>query len=197
MDLVGRINKQFNDNIQLTRQALDAIAPSIASAAELIVRSIRADGKILSCGNGGSAADAQHFSAELLNRFERDRPGLPAIALATDSSTLTSVANDYEFDQVFAKPIGALGRAGDILLAITTSGDSPNIIRAAEAAHRQDMPIVALTGRDGGKLSKQLAQHDIEIRVPSASTARTQEVHILVLHCLCELIDYQLLGPKE
>jgi len=146
MDLIDRINLHFKENARITQQALQATAPSIARAAEKIVRAVQANRKILSCGNGGSAADAQHFVAELLNRFERERPGLPAIALTTDSSTITSIANDYDYSQVFARTISVLGQAGDILPAISTSGNSPNITEAVESAHLQNMPVVALTG---------------------------------------------------
>jgi D-sedoheptulose 7-phosphate isomerase len=149
---------------------------------------------VLSCGNGGSAADAQHFASEMVNRFEHERPGLPAIALTTDSSTLTSIANDYAYDLVFAKQVRALGQPTDVLVAITTSGNSPSIAAAVEAAHEQDLAVVALTGREGGRLAGLLREGDVEIRVPADSTARIQEVHLLVIHCLCDLIDAQLLG---
>ncbi|MEE8429081.1 MAG: phosphoheptose isomerase [Gammaproteobacteria bacterium] len=197
MDLIDRINLHFKENARITQQALHATAPSIARAAEKIARAVQANRKILSCGNGGSAADAQHFSAELLNRFERERPGLPAIALTTDSSTITSIANDYNYSQIFARTISVLGQAGDILLAISTSGNSPNVTEAVAAAHLRNMHVVALTGRDGGEMAKKLSQQDIEIRIPADSTARIQEVHGLVLHCLCDLIDHQLLGPED
>ncbi len=197
MDLVERINQHFKENARITQQALHATAPSIARAAEKIAHAVQANRKILSCGNGGSAADAQHFAAELLNRFERERPGLPAIALTMDSSTITSIANDYDYSQIFAKTISALGQAGDILLAISTSGNSPNIIDAVEAAHLRNMPVVALSGRDGGEMAKKISEQDIEIRIPADSTARIQEVHGLVLHCLCDLIDHQLLGTED
>ena len=153
-----------------------------------------ANRKILSCGNGGSAADAQHFSSELLNRFERERPGLPAIALTTDSSTLTSIANDYSYEEIFSKQVRALGQPGDILLAISTSGNSPNIVQAIGAASERDMCVIALTGRDGGKMAGNYRQGDVEIRVNAESTARIQEVHLLLIHCLCDLIDQQLFG---
>ncbi len=197
MDLIDRINLHFKENARITQQALHTTAPSIARAAEKIARAVQANRKILSCGNGGSAADAQHFSAELLNRFERERPGLPAIALTTDSSTITSIANDYNYSQIFARTISVLGQAGDILLAISTSGNSPNVTEAVAAAHLRNMHVVALTGRDGGEMAKKLSQQDIEIRIPADSTARIQEVHGLVLHCLCDLIDHQLLGPED
>jgi len=196
MDPIERITQQFSDSIQTKQQALETVAPGIAHAAELMTRALLSDRKILACGNGGSAADAQHFSSELLNRFEMERPGLPAIALTTDSSTLTSIANDYDFGDVFAKQVRALGQPGDVLLAISTSGSSPNVVQAARAAHAREMEVVALTGRDGGELSSLLKGHDVEIRVPAPSTARIQEVHILVIHCLCDLIDLQLLGQE-
>jgi len=157
-------------------------------------QSLRNDGKILSCGNGGSAGDAQHFSSELLNRFERERPGLPAIALTTDSSTLTSIANDYAYEEIFAKQVRALGKAGDVLLAISTSGNSANVNRAIVAAHERDMQIVALSGRDGGAMSALLNAGDVEIRVPAERTARIQEIHLVIIHCLCDLIDESLFG---
>ncbi|MBZ0070403.1 MAG: phosphoheptose isomerase [Gammaproteobacteria bacterium] len=197
MDLLARITQHFNDSIQTKQQALDAVAPGIAHAAEGMARALLNERKILACGNGGSAADAQHFSSEMLNRFEMERPGLPAIALTTDSSTLTSIANDYQFADIFAKQVHALGQPGDILLALSTSGNSPNIVSAIRAAHAREMVVVALTGRDGGLISDLLINQDVEIRVPSMSTARIQEVHILIIHCLCDLIDHQLLGQED
>ena len=161
------------------------------------MRSLLNEGKILSCGNGGSAGDAQHFSAELLSRFEKERPGLPAIALSTDSSTLTAIANDYNYNEIFAKQVSALGQSNDVLLAISTSGNSVNVIEAIKAAHDRKMSGVALTGRDGGALADQLQEKDVEIRVPSDRTARVQEVHLVVIHCLCDFIDTQLFGGDE
>jgi len=166
----------------------------IARATDLLTGTLRAGGKILSCGNGGSAGDAQHFSAELLNRFERERPGLAAMALSTDTSTLTSIANDYAYEQVFSKQVAALGRPGDTLLAISTSGNSPNVIAAIHAAHERGMRVVALTGRNGGKMAPALGAGDVEIRVPAERTARIQEVHLVVIHCLCDGIDQALFG---
>jgi len=160
------------------------------------VKCLLANGKILACGNGGSAADAQHFSAELLNRFERERPGLAAIALTTDTSTLTSIANDYEYEQVFSKQLAALGQAGDVLLGISTSGSSKNVARAVSAAHEREMRVVALTGRGGGEIGKLLAPEDVHICVPHSQTARIQEVHLLSLHCICDGIDCMLLGAE-
>ncbi len=191
-----RIKEQFEQSAQLKLQAMDALAPAIAAAAELMGGQLLQERKILSCGNGGSAGDSQHFSSEMLNRFERERPGLPAIALTTDTSTLTSIANDYHYDEVFAKQVRALGQAGDILLAISTSGNSSNVVQAIKAAHDRGMQVVALTGKEGGEMALNLAEGDIEIRVPSDSTARVQEVHLLVIHCICDAIDRMLFGEE-
>lgn len=197
MDSVTRVAELFNDSIETKQRAAEVLCPVVAEVAEALIRCLVEGHKLLVCGNGGSAADAQHFAAEMLNRFEAERPGLPAIALTTDSSTLTSIANDYQFSDVFARQVRALGQSGDVILCITTSGGSANIVSAIEAAHDRDMPVVLLSGRDGGAAAVALAQGDLEIRVPSDSTARTQEVHILVLHCLCDLIDRSLLGEGE
>ncbi len=194
MDLTQRALSLFEASIETKRQASQHLPASIAAAARHIVSRLLQGGKVLSCGNGGSAGDAQHFSSEMLNRFEKERPGLPALALTTDSSTLTAIANDYHFDEIFANQVRALGHPGDLLLAISTSGNSPNVNAAVDAAHEKDMDIVALTGRDGGELSQRLHDSDIEIRVPADSTARIQEVHLLTIHCLCDLIDCQLFG---
>jgi len=196
MSLQERIYQHFTDSIQTKHDALEQLPPIIESAAQTIVQSLLNNGKVLSCGNGGSAGDAQHFSSEMLNRFERERPSLPAIALSTDTSTITSIANDYSYNEIFSKQVRALGQAGDILLAYTTSGNSGNIIEAVKAAHDRDMVVIAVTGKDGGQLSSLtlLNENDIELRVPSNSTARIQEVHLLVTHCLCDLIDVQLFG---
>ncbi len=194
MNPIKQIEKSFADSIQTKQDALSVIAGPISDAALLMTSSLLAGNKILTCGNGGSAADAQHFSSELLNRYERERQPLPAIALTTDSSTLTSIANDYDYSLIFAKQVRALGQADDILFVITTSGGSANIVQAMHAAHERNARIVALTGRDGGEVGALMQKNDIEIRVPGPSTARIQEVHLLVIHCLCELIDQQLLG---
>jgi D-sedoheptulose 7-phosphate isomerase len=188
-DSITRVKQNFEESIRLKQQSLEPLAAVTAQAAALIAQALDNGAKILSCGNGGSAGDAQHFSSELLNRFEMERPGLAAVALTTDSSTLTSIANDYDFSQIFSKQILALGKPGDVLLAISTSGSSANVCRAVEAAHRCNMQVVALSGRDGGILATLLQETDIEIRVPAHSTARTQEVHLLIIHCLCDLID--------
>ena len=196
MDLIARISGHFSDSAHLKLQAMDVLAAPIASAAERMVQCLMRDGKILSCGNGGSAADSQHFAAEMLNRFEMERPGLAALALTTDTSTLTSIANDYNYDQVFSKQVLALGQANDVLLAISTSGNSRNMLEAVRAAHERQMVVVALTGKSGGQMADLLGTEDIHICVPANSTARIQEVHLLTLHCLCDAIDCLLLGVE-
>lgn len=196
MDLLQRIASNFADSANLKLEAVDALAGPIAAAAERMLQCLMEDGKILSCGNGGSAADSQHFAAELLNRFEMERPGLAAFSLTSDPSTLTSIANDYDYSQVFSKQVFALGRPKDLLLAITTSGNSRSVVEAVAAAHELKMGVIALTGRSGGVLSEILWPEDIHICVPSNSTARIQEVHILALHCLCDAIDCLLLGVE-
>jgi D-sedoheptulose 7-phosphate isomerase len=197
MDKLQRVRQIFQDSIDTKSRSIDSLAPQISQAADMILSCLQAGGKVLSCGNGGSAADAQHFSSELINRFERDREGLAAMALTTDSSTLTSIANDYSFSEIFAKQVRSLGRAGDILLAITTSGNSDNVSSAIDAAHQRQMNCILLSGRDGGTAAGKLLATDKEIRVPADSTARIQEVHLLVIHCLCDLIDNAILGPES
>jgi D-sedoheptulose 7-phosphate isomerase len=196
MDLIKRINQHFTDSAELKLKAMDVLAKPLANAAERMVQCLMNEGKILSCGNGGSAADAQHFSAELLNRFEKERPPLAAMALSTDTSTLTSIANDYRYEDVFSKQIRALGHPNDVLLAISTSGNSPNVMEAIRAAHDRQMTIVALTGRKGGKIADLLGPDDVHICVPAERTARVQEVHLLCLHCMCDAIDTLLLGVE-
>jgi len=193
----NRIQHMFQASIDTKQQALQALPGAIEQASLLMVNALLSDNKILSCGNGGSAGDAQHFSSEMLNRFERERPSLPALALTTDSSTITSIANDYSYEEVFSKQIRALGQQGDILLAISTSGNSANVVQAIHAAHDRNMKVIALTGRNGGCMAPLLQPDDVEIRVPSSVTARIQEVHLLVIHCLCDLIDRQLFGSEE
>lgn len=195
-DPIKRVKQNFEESIQVKQQSLQPLAALTARAAALIALALDNGAKILSCGNGGSAGDAQHFSSEMLNRFETERPGLPAVALTTDSSTLTSIANDYDYGQIFSKQILALGNPGDILLAISTSGNSDNVCKAVEAAHSRNLQVVALSGGDGGTMARLLQETDIEIRVPAHSTARTQEVHLLLIHCLCDLID-QHIASKE
>jgi D-sedoheptulose 7-phosphate isomerase len=196
MDLVNRISQHFSDSAQVKLDAMEMLAGPISNAVETMVAALRANRKILACGNGGSAADAQHFAAELLNRFEMERPGLAAMALTTDSSTMTSIANDYDFSQIFSKQVRALGQSGDVLLAISTSGNSPNVIEAVVAAHEQDVRVVALTGKSGGRIGEMLRTDDVHICVPHDKTARIQEVHLLTLHCLCDGIDCLLLGVE-
>ena len=196
MDLISRISENFSESAHLKLQSMDALAGPIAAGAERMVQCLRQDGKILACGNGGSAADSQHFAAELVNRFEMERPGLAAIALTTDTSTLTSIANDYHYDLVFSKQVRALGHKNDLLLAISTSGNSKNVLAAVLAAHENGMGVVALTGRNGGKMAEVLQRPDIHICVPAQNTARIQEVHLLTLHCLCDAIDCLLLGVE-
>ena len=194
MDPVARVRDHFVESIATKQMSIDALAESIAAGGRVMSDALLADGKILSCGNGGSAADSQHFSSELLNRFEMERPGLPAMALTTDASTVTSISNDYAYEEIFSKQVRALGKPQDVLLGISTSGNSENVIRAIAAAHERGMKVVALTGRDGGRMADLFAEGDVEIRVPATRTARIQEVHLLVIHCLCDLIDTTLLG---
>ena len=196
MDLIARISQNFTDSAHLKLQALEMLADPIAAAAGKMVQCLLDDNKILCCGNGGSAGDSQHFASEMLNRFERERPGLAAIALTTDTSTITSIANDYDYDQIFSKQLRALGHTGDILLAISTSGNSRNVIQAIQAAHEREMSVVALTGKGGGQMAELLRDNDIHLCVPSDSTARIQEVHLLTIHCLCDAIDCLLLGAE-
>ncbi len=194
MDLISRINKNFHDSINTKQLAAGVLAEPISRSAEIITQCFMNGGKILSCGNGGSASDAQNFSSKMLHRFEMERPGLPAITLTTDSSTITSIANDYNYNQIFSKQVTALGQPGDVLLAISTSGNAENVATAINAAHDKDMTIIVLSGKSGGEIATLLSINDVEIRVPSDSTTRIQEVHLLVIHCLCDLVDHQLLG---
>jgi D-sedoheptulose 7-phosphate isomerase len=196
IDLVARVSRHFSDSANTKLAAVHALAQPIVRATEVMVGCLLASGKILACGNGGSAADSQHFAAELLNRFERERPGLAAMALTTDTSTLTSIANDYEYSLVFSKQVLALGQPNDVLVVISTSGNSPNVVAAVRAAHEREMKVVALTGRDGGEIGRQLAAGDVHLCVPHNQTARIQEVHLLTLHCLCDGIDCLLLGTE-
>ena len=196
MDLTNRIHKHFDDSIQTKLQARDTLAQPIADAAQALVTCLMNDGKILICGNGGSAADAQHFAAELINRFEIERPALAAIALTTDSSVLTSIANDYDYTQIFSRQVRGLGMADDMLIAISTSGNSLNVVEAIHAAHERDMRVIAITGREGGTMGEMLEANDFHLCVHAESTARIQEVHLLILHCLCDAIDHLLLGGE-
>ncbi len=197
MDLTARIHKQFDDSVQVKQQSKAVLAQPLEATAQLMAACLQKDGKILCCGNGGSAADAQHFAAELINRFEMERPPLAAVALTTDSSVLTSIGNDYDYNQIFSKQVSGLGRAGDVLLAISTSGNSGNVVAAITAAHARNMRVVVLTGRDGGKMAAMLKEGDINICVPAKVTARIQEVHLLCLHCICDGIDHIMFGSKK
>ncbi len=194
MDFVSIIEQQFRDSIATKEAGLKLLPQQIEKAAQVMIAALVDNKKILCCGNGGSAGDAQHFSSELLNRYERERPALPAIALPADSSTITAIANDYHYNEVFSKQVKALGQAGDILLAISTSGNSGNVLEAIKAAHDRGMRVVALSGKDGGKMAPLLNEQDVEIRVPADKTNRIQETHLLAIHCLCDLIDRGLFG---
>ncbi len=195
--LEQRIEQQFIDSADLKYQSAQTLSKPIAAAVGALLMCVTGGGKVMACGNGGSAADAQHFAAEFVGRFERERPELGAIALSTDSSILTAIANDYHFDQIFSKQVRALGQPGDVLLAISTSGNSRNVLAAIEAAHERDLIVVALTGKGGGKIAQVLRETDVHVCVPHDRTARIQEVHLLVLHCLCDGVDSQLLGEQE
>ena len=194
--LAARVAAQFAESAKLKLDSASALNAPLTRAATLLAETLRQGGKVLACGNGGSAADAQHFAAELVNRFEMERPPLAGIALTTDTSNLTSIANDYAWVQVFSKQVRALGRRGDVLLAISTSGNSANVLEAVATAHELGLHVIALTGNGGGKIAAQLKADDVHICVPHKTTARIQEVHLLVLHCLCDIIDHQLLGAK-
>jgi D-sedoheptulose 7-phosphate isomerase len=194
MNFINIIEQQFRDSITTKEAGLKSLPQAIEKAAQVMIAALIDNKKILCCGNGGSAGDAQHFSSELLNRYERERPALPAIALPADSSTITAIANDYHYNEIFSKQIKALGQAGDILLAISTSGNSGNVLEAIKAAHDRGMRVVALSGKDGGKMAPLLNEQDVEVRVPADKTNRIQETHLLVIHCLCDLIDRGLFG---
>lgn len=196
MSLLSRISQQFEDSAKLKQQAAAVLVEPIAAGVEVMFNALSNDNKILACGNGGSAADCQHFAAELIGRFERERLPLAAIALTTDTSILTAVGNDYDYNEIFSKQVQGLGRSGDVLLAISTSGNSKNVIAAIEAAHERDMRIIAMTGKGGGKIDELLREDDVHICVPHDRTARIQEVHLLALHCLCDGIDWHLLGDE-
>jgi len=194
MDLTALMHSHFQDSAATIQTSAAELAEPLAAAVELLFATVANNGKILACGNGGSAADAQHFIAELVGRFERDRLPLAGVALNTDTSILTAVGNDYGFDAVFERQVAALGQTGDILVAISTSGNSANVIRAIQVAHERDMVVIALTGKDGGQISAMLADTDIHLCVPHPRTMRIQEVHIVLLHALCDGIDALLLG---
>lgn len=193
-DKIAHIKQHFTDSIQTKITAADSLPDVISKAADIMIQALLSGNKIMSCGNGGSAADAQHLSSELLNRYSRERPSLPGIALTTDASTVTSIANDYSYDEIFSKQVNGLGKEGDVLFAISTSGNSKNVCLAIEAAHNRNIKVIALTGKDGGQMAPLLLDDDVEIRIPADVTARIQETHLLVLHILCDLIDETLFG---
>lgn len=196
MDLISRIALHFEDSVRAQQASAEALAMPILEATELMVHSLLSNGKLLACGNGGSAMDAQHFVSELVGRFERERPELAAVALCADIAVLSGVASDFAWDQVFAKQIRAIGQPGDVLLAISTSGNSVNVLEAVEAAHERDMRVVALTGNGGGKLVPLLGEGDVLLCVPHERMARIQEVHVLTIHCICDGIDCLLMGEE-
>jgi D-sedoheptulose 7-phosphate isomerase len=197
MNLAQHIQSHFNESIELKRRMAETLAPQVAAAGEALANALRSDHKVLACGNGGSAADSQHFAAEIVGRFERERPGMPAIALTTDTSAITAIANDYSYDVVFSKQVESLGRPGDFLLGISTSGNSRSIVEAIRAAHGRNMRVIALTGRDGGAMAKMLKPDDFHLNVAHPRTMRIQEVHLLVIHCLCEVVDNVIFGEKK
>lgn len=196
MDLSQHIRSHFDEAIELKRRMAVSLAPEIARAGSALAEALRADRKVLSCGNGGSAADSQHFAAEIVGRFERERPGMPAIALTTDTSAITAIANDYSYDVVFSKQVESLGRAGDFLLGISTSGNSRNVVEAIRVAQGRGMRVIALTGRDGGAMGRMLRPEDFHLNVAHPRTMRVQEVHLLAIHCLCEVVDNVIFGEK-
>ncbi|HET7546727.1 MAG TPA: phosphoheptose isomerase [Usitatibacter sp.] len=196
MDLTAHIKSHFDEGTELRRRMAETLPAQVARAGEALAAALRAGRKALACGNGGSAADSQHFAAEIVGRFERERPGMPAIALTVDSSALTAIANDYDWDHVFAKQVEALGNAGDVLLAISTSGNSKNVVEAMRAAQARGVVVIALTGRDGGAMAKMLGPRDFHLNIAHPRTMRVQEMHLLVIHCLCEVVDNVLFGEK-
>ncbi|HUL97420.1 MAG TPA: phosphoheptose isomerase [Usitatibacter sp.] len=197
MDHVANLKRHFEDGIELRQRMAATMPAEIARAGEALANALKAGRKVLACGNGGSAADSQHFAAELVGRFERERRGLAAIALTTDTSALTAIANDYDFDRVFSKQVEALGQPGDFLLGISTSGNSRNVLEAVKAAHAREMPVIALTGRDGGEIGRGLGAGDFHLNVAHPRTMRVQEIHLLVVHCLCEMVDNVIFGEKK
>jgi D-sedoheptulose 7-phosphate isomerase len=197
MDLTAHLKQHFEEGVELRRRMAETMPAQIARAGSALAAALKAGHKAMACGNGGSAADSQHFAAEIVGRFERERPGMPAIALTVDTSALTAIANDYDFDRVFSKQVEALGAAGDVLLGISTSGNSKNVIEAIKAAQARDMIVIALTGRDGGAMGRMLRPNDFHLNVSHQRTMRVQEVHLLVVHCLCEVVDNVIYGEKK
>ena len=197
MDLTAHLRQHFDEGIELRRMMAETMPAAIARAGTALAEALKAGRKALACGNGGSAADSQHFAAEIVGRFERERPGMPAIALTVDTSAITAIANDYDWNSVFAKQVSALGQPGDVLLGISTSGNSKNVIEAIRAAHEKNMVVIALTGRDGGAMAKMLRPTDHHLNVAHPRTMRVQEIHLLAIHCLCEVVDNVIFGEKK
>jgi D-sedoheptulose 7-phosphate isomerase len=197
MNLASHIRAHFDESIELKRRTAELLAPRIAQAGEALAAALKGGNKVLACGNGGSAADSQHFAAEIVGRFERERPGMPAVALTTDTSAITAIANDYSYDVVFSKQVESLGRAGDFLLGISTSGNSKSVVEAIRAAQARAMRVIALTGRDGGAMAKMLGPQDFHLNVAHSRTMRVQEVHLLVIHCLCDAVDNVIFGERQ
>jgi len=197
MDLAAHLREHFDEGIELRRRMAQTLPAQIARAGEALAGALKSGRKALACGNGGSAADSQHFAAEIVGRFERERPGMPAVALTVDTSAITAIANDYDFDRVFSKQVEALGQPGDVLLAISTSGNSKNVMEAVKAAQAKSMVVIALTGRDGGAMGRMLRDGDFHLNVAHARTMRVQEIHLLVVHCLCEVVDNLIYGEKR
>jgi len=196
MDLASHLKRHFDEGVELRRRMAETLPAEVARAGTALAEALKAGRKVLACGNGGSAADSQHFAAEIVGRFERERPGMPAIALTVDTSALTAIANDYDFDRVFSKQVEALGQPGDVLLGISTSGNSKNVVEAIRAAQAKRMRVIALTGRDGGAMAKLAGPNDFHLNVSHPRTMRIQEVHLLVIHCLCEVVDIVIHGEK-
>ena len=197
MDLTAHLRQHFDEGIELRRKMAESMPAAIARAGTALAEALKSGRKALACGNGGSAADSQHFAAEIVGRFERERPGMPAIALTVDTSAITAIANDYDWNSVFSKQVHALGQPGDVLLGISTSGNSKNVIEAIRAAHEKNMVVIALTGRDGGAMAKMLGPADHHLNVAHPRTMRVQEIHLLAIHCLCEVVDNVLFGEKR
>ncbi|HSN21225.1 MAG TPA: phosphoheptose isomerase [Usitatibacter sp.] len=197
MDLTAHLRTHFEEGIELRRRMAESLPSQVARAGEALAAALKSGRKALACGNGGSAADSQHFAAEMVGRFERERPGMPAVALTVDSSALTAIANDYDWDRVFAKQVEALGSPGDVLLAISTSGNSKNVVEAIRAAQAKGLVVIALTGRDGGAMGAMLRPADFHLNIAHPRTMRVQEMHLLVIHCLCEVVDNVIFGERK
>ena len=197
MDQTENLRRHFEEGIELRKRMAETMPALLAKAGNALAHALKNGKKVLACGNGGSAADSQHFAAEIVGRFERERPGMPAIALTVDTSAITAIANDYDFDRVFSRQVEALGQPGDVLLGISTSGNSKNVVEAIKAAHAREMVVIALTGRDGGAMAKMLRPADHHLNVAHPRTMRIQEIHLLAIHCLCEVVDNVIYGERK